>query len=98
MKDRALLVNVSRGTLVKTPDLVAALESGKLGGAAVDVTDPEPINADNPFVALENVLITSHIASVSLQAGTKLRTSVANIVATVIRGEKLPNIVNRVRA
>ena len=98
MKDGALLVNVARGTLVDTADLVTALRSGKLAGAALDVTDPEPIDPGHPLVGMENVLITSHVASVSELAGRTLRTSVANTVAAAIRGEKLPNVVNGVSA
>ena len=98
MKDGALLINVARGTLVDTADLVAALRSGKLAGAALDVTDPEPIDPGHPLVGMENVLITSHVASVSEPSGRTLRTSVANTVAAAIRGEKLPNVVNGVSA
>ena len=88
MKDGALLINVSRGTLVDTADLVAALRSGKLAGATLDVTDPEPIGPGHPLVGMENVLITSHVASVSEPSGRTLRTSVANTVAAAIRGER----------
>ena len=98
MQDGALLINVSRGTLVDTAGLVAALRSGKLAGAALDVTDPEPIDPGHPLVGMDNVLITSHVASVSEPAGRKLRTSVADTVAAAIRGEKLPNVVNGVSA
>jgi phosphoglycerate dehydrogenase-like enzyme len=63
----------------------------------LDVTDPEPINPDNPLLKMENVIINSHIASCSPQAVKKLRTDAANIVAAAVRGEKLPNIVNGVR-
>ena len=90
MRDGSLLINISRGTLVNTADLVAALRSGKLAGAALDVTDPEPIDPGHPLVRMDNVLITSHVASVSEPAGRKLRTSVANTVAAAIRGESAP--------
>ena len=97
MKKGAMLVNTSRGTLVKTDDLVAALQSGQVSAAALDVTDPEPINMDNPLVKMDNVVINPHIASASPGAVTKLRTSVANIVAMAVKGQKLPNIVNGVK-
>ena len=96
MKAGAMLVNTSRGALVKTDDLIAALQSGHISAAALDVTDPEPINPDNPLVKMDNVIINSHIASVSEGAVTRLRTSVATIVAMAVKGEKLPNIVNGV--
>jgi D-3-phosphoglycerate dehydrogenase len=98
MKDGVMLVNTSRGTLVKTDDLIAALRSGKISAAALDVTDPEPINPDNPLVTMDNVVINSHIASASEGAVKKLRCSVAQIVALAVKGEKLPNIVNGVKA
>lgn len=97
MKDGAILVNTSRGTLVKTDDLIAALQSGKISAAALDVTDPEPINPDNPLVKMDNVIINSHIASVSEGAVHKLRSGVAEIVAMAVKGEPLPNIVNGVK-
>jgi D-3-phosphoglycerate dehydrogenase / 2-oxoglutarate reductase len=97
MKKGAMLVNTSRGTLVKSDDLVAALQSGQLSAAALDVTDPEPINMDNPLVTMDNVIINPHLASASPGAVTKLRTGVAKIVAMAVKGEKLPNIVNGVK-
>jgi phosphoglycerate dehydrogenase-like enzyme len=59
----ALLVNIGRGTVVDTPALVAALHSGALGGAALDVTDPEPLPASHPLWSAPNVLITPHSAA-----------------------------------
>lgn len=94
MKDGAMLVNSSRGTLVKTDDLVAALKSGKISAAALDVTDPEPPDLQGELVKLDNVIINSHIASCSAQAVRKLRESVVNTVGIALRGEPLPNIVN----
>jgi phosphoglycerate dehydrogenase-like enzyme len=98
MKKGAILVNASRGTLVDTPAMVAALQSGQLSAAAMDVTDPEPINPDNPLLKLTNVVITPHDASATPQSVKKLRTSAANLAAMALRGEKLPNVVNGVGA
>ena len=94
MKKGAILVNASRGTLVDTPAMVAALQSGQLSAAAMDVTDPEPINADNPLLKLDNVVITPHDASATPQSVKKLRTDAAGLAAKALRGEKLPNVVN----
>jgi D-3-phosphoglycerate dehydrogenase / 2-oxoglutarate reductase len=96
MKKGAMLVNTSRGTLVKTDDLVTALTSGKISAAALDVTDPEPIPPDHLLVRMDNVIINSHIASGSPDAVDKLRTTAAGIVARAIQGERLPNVVNGV--
>ena len=97
MRPGVIIVNTSRGTLIKTPDLVEALRAGKVSAAALDVTDPEPINTDSPLLGMDNVIITSHIASVSPDAVKNLREQVAGIVAMAVRGAKLPNIVNGVK-
>ena len=98
MRDGAMLVNVSRGTVVKTDDLVAALKSGKISAFATDVTDPEPIPPDHPLVGMDNVFITPHIASATPQAATQLRSDAANTVAAVVKGGRPPNVVNGVQA
>lgn len=96
MKPGVLLVNTSRGTLVKSEDLIAALQKGAIAGAALDVFDPEPVPADNPLLKMDNVIITPHMASASPQAVQKLRGGVANTVVVAVRGGRLPNVVNGV--
>ena len=88
MKDRVLLVNVSRGTLVDQEALIAALQSGKVAAAALDVTDPEPIDDQSPLLRMDNVVITSHVASASPRAAATLRTSVPEIVARARVGSR----------
>ena len=63
MKPGSWLINVARGELVVTDDLTAALRDGRIGGAALDVTDPEPLPADHPLWALPNAMITPHAAN-----------------------------------
>lgn len=70
----ALVVNVSRGALIDEPALAAALESGHLGGAALDVFATEPVPADSPLRSAPNVLLSPHLAWYSLQAGQRLAT------------------------
>jgi len=96
MKPGALFVNASRGDLVNTADLIAALNDGRLSGAGLDVTNPEPIPKDSPLLTMKNVIISPHAASVSVRAQRTLRSSVAGTVACAVRGEKLPNVVNGV--
>jgi len=62
-KRGALFINVGRGGTVVTADLIAALEDGRIGGAGLDVTDPEPLPADHPLWRAPNVLITPHVAA-----------------------------------
>ena len=94
MKPSAYFVNSSRGDLVNYPDLIAALNSGHLAGAGLDVTNPEPIPKDSPLLTMKNVVISPHSASVSERALFTLRSSVANTAAAALRGERPPNIVN----
>ncbi|MCH2596877.1 MAG: C-terminal binding protein [Pirellulales bacterium] len=98
MKPGAVLVNVARGAIVCTSDLIAALESGRLGFAALDVLEAEPPATDDPVRTTPNTLIHSHVASVSEASAEKLRTDAAMIVAAAVQGKPLPNIVNGVTA
>jgi len=68
----ALFINVGRGASVVTDELVAALEDGRIGGAGLDVTDPEPLPADHPLWHARNVLITPHV-SASVELGEEPR-------------------------
>jgi len=62
MKKGSYLINIARGPIVVTDDLIAALRSGKLAGACLDVTDPEPLPATSPLWDIPNVVITPHVA------------------------------------
>ena len=96
MKQGAALVNVARGDLVDPVALREALESGRLGAAALDVYDPEPIPADDPIRKRDNVLLSAHIASTSVKAVRKLRESAARIVEGTLCGKGPINVVNGV--
>jgi len=82
MKPTAYLVNVARGPLVKTSDLVEALASGWIAGAALDVTDPEPLPPDHPLLSLPNCLVVPHMASASILTRTLMaKMAVDNLLA-----------------
>jgi D-3-phosphoglycerate dehydrogenase len=98
MKPGVLLINVARGDLVGTEDLIEALESGRIGAAGLDVANPEPVPAESPLLKMEQVILSPHVASVSAKAVVVLRESAAKTVACAVRGEPLPNVVNGVGA
>ncbi len=93
-KRGVILINVARGDLVDPAALTAALQSGHVAAAALDVFAPEPIPSDHPILKMDNVIVASHIASCSVPAVRKLRETAANLAAMALRGEKLPNVVN----
>lgn len=94
MKPSAFLINTARGDLVEEHDLAAALQSGKLAGAGLDVFKHEPPGADHPLLHLPNVIALPHIAGITEQAGGRMADlSVDNILA-VLRGERPPYPVN----
>jgi len=94
MKPGALFVNVSRGDIVVTDDLIEKLEQGYLRAAALDVTAPEPLPAGHRLAQLDNVVITSHFAACSETSMDELRERTAGAIAQAIRGEPLTNSVN----
>jgi D-3-phosphoglycerate dehydrogenase / 2-oxoglutarate reductase len=88
MKKGAYLVNTARGPLVDEAALVAALDSGHLGGAALDVVAVEPLPQDSPLLGRDNVIVTPHTAFYSVEALEELQTKCASDVARVLCGEK----------
>jgi len=94
MKPTAILVNTSRGPVVDGAALASALRDGVIGGAALDVTDPEPIPMDDPLVGLDNCLIVPHIASASRATRSKMAQMAAANLLAGLRGERLPTPVN----
>lgn len=94
MKSSAILINAARGPIVDPVALSEALKSGAISGAALDVTEPEPINLDNPLVKAANCIVVPHIASASIATRAKMATIAASNVLAGVRGEKLPACVN----
>jgi phosphoglycerate dehydrogenase-like enzyme len=94
LKPEAWIVNVGRGRLIDTPALVDALRDGRIAGAALDVTDPEPLPDGHPLWNMENVVITSHAANTWAMAVPELAALVERNVARFARGEKLEGLVD----
>ena len=95
MKDGVYFVNVSRGKVVQTEALVAALRSGKVRAAGLDVTNPEPLPKGHPLWKMNNVIITPHIATVSVQSRTRLLELIRSNVERFVTGRPMLNVVNK---
>lgn len=94
MKRGAILVNVARGPLVDEAALIAALASGHLGGAAVDVFDTQPLPPDHPFLALPNVILTPHMAGITEESMLRMGQGVVAEAQRVVAGDLPHNLVN----
>ena len=93
MKDGVIIVNNGRGQLVVEGDLAAALTSGKVAYAAVDVASTEPIRADNPLLTAPNCIITPHISWATKEARARIMQMTAENVKSFIDGKPM-NVVN----
>jgi glyoxylate reductase len=92
MKPTAYLINTSRGPVVDEAALVAALESGKIAGAALDVYENEPFI--HPGLKRANVVLAPHIASASVETRTKMACMAAENVVALLKGQRPPNMLN----
>jgi phosphoglycerate dehydrogenase-like enzyme len=97
MKPDGYFINVARGASVVGDDLLAALRSGALAGAGLDVTDPEPLPAGHALWSLPNVIITPHVAADSDQQGERYWILVAENLRRYSAGEPLLNVVDIAR-
>jgi len=94
MKPSAYLINTARGGLIDQKALYTALTSGYLAGAALDVTDVEPIIPDDPLVKQDNVIFTAHSAAASIPAMMELLRRPGEEVARVLKGEWPVGVLN----
>jgi glyoxylate reductase len=94
MKPSAVLVNTARGPVIDHDAMVEALSAGRIAGAALDVTDPEPLPDDHPLLALDNCLIVPHLGSGSHATRAKMADMAADNLIAGLRGDRLPHCVN----
>jgi D-3-phosphoglycerate dehydrogenase len=87
-KKGVYIVNTARGPLIDEPALIAALDSGQVGGAALDVVAAEPLAKDSPLLGRDNVILSPHTAFYSIEALDELQSKCAADVARVLSGEK----------
>ena len=94
MQSHAWLVNVGRGKQIVTDDLVWALNTGEIGGAALDVTDPEPLPTGHPLWSMPNCIITPHVGNTAEMVPPLLALRITENVRRFARGEQLIGIVD----
>lgn len=92
MKDGVIIINDSRGGLIREQDLADALNSGKVFGAAVDVVSTEPIRGDNPLLKAKNCLITPHIAWASKESRERLMSIAVENAQAYINGQPIHTV------
>lgn len=93
-KPSAYFINVGRGGSVVTADLVAALRAGRIAGAGLDVTDPEPLPADNALWHMQNVVITPHMSGNSPMTDDMLLTVLVENLRRYVGGEPMLSVVD----
>ena len=93
-KPTAILINAARGGVVDPSALYEALHQGRITGAALDVTEPEPITSSDPLLSLPNCLIVPHLGSASVATRSRMAEMAAQNALAGLRGERLPNTAN----
>ncbi len=94
MKRSAIFINTSRGLVHNEIDLIDALSSGDIWGAGLDVTNPEPMQVDNPLLSMGNVAILPHVGSGTIEARDEMARLAAVNIIEFYKNKKVSNIVN----
>jgi glyoxylate reductase len=94
MRPTAILINTARGPIVDQAALVTALHEGQIAGAALDVTDPEPLPADDPLLAAPNVIVAPHIGSATHSARERMAELAVENLLAALAGRPMPHPVS----
>jgi glyoxylate reductase len=94
MKETAYLVNAARGPIVDTDALARALKAGEIAGAALDVTDPEPLPVDHPLLDVEGLVVLPHIASATHATRELMADMAVDNLLAGLAGEPMPHQAN----
>jgi phosphoglycerate dehydrogenase-like enzyme len=95
MKPSAFLINISRGVVVKLDALVEALQAGRIAGAGLDVYEIEPLPAGHPLWAMENVILTPHVAAINPHVAQRRIDTLTGNLRRYLAGEPLRNVVDK---
>lgn len=95
MKPNAIFINTARGGFQNETDLYQAISTGKIWGAGLDVTHPEPMQPDSPLLRLPTVCVLPHIGSATIEARNGMARIAAENIVAFAKGEHMPQIVNR---
>jgi glyoxylate reductase len=94
MKETAILVNTARGPIVDTDALARALQAGAIAGAALDVTDPEPLPGDHPLLEAPNLVVVPHIGSSTHATREGMADMAVDNLLAALAGERMPHCAN----
>ena len=94
MKPTAYLINTARGPMVDSDALARALHAGEIAGAALDVTDPEPLSPDHPLIDAPGLLVVPHIASATHATRERMAEMAVDNLVAGLAGERMPNCAN----
>ena len=94
MKPTAYLINSARGPIVDTPALIRALNAGQIAGAALDVTDPEPLSGGHVLLSAPNLLVVPHIGSATHATREAMADMAVDNLLAALRGDRMPHCVN----
>lgn len=94
MKRSAIFINTARGGIHNEKDLIKALQNGVIWGAGLDVTNPEPMDKDNPLLSMANVCVLPHIGSATMQTRAAMAERAAQNIIAGLKGEEMPYAAN----
>ena len=88
MKKNTYIINISRGKIIKEPDLIRGLKEKLIAGAGLDVFEDEPIRSNNPLIKMQNVVLLPHIGSASIDTRNKMSEIAASNIIHVLKGRQ----------
>ena len=94
MKPNAIFINTARGAIHNEEDLITALQHKTIWGAGMDVTNPEPMDKNNPLLNMENVCVLPHIGSATKETREKMALMAAANIVAALKGERMPQVIN----